>query len=540
MKKGTFCLIGAYSLRLKMRAASVSFRGSTVRCRSGIFSFFDYNAMHRYMHGPATAMGEHSSRVSRQTKALETRFGEQRALCYGQNYGMSRRKSIIGKSSLEGESDMSMADASEDFKFSEAIVLCFLASQNRSLFASKCLVETVIEMYRRGYTLDGLKIALALATLSSGEPAPPVMVDIMLTWTSVIHLTLKEIGLEKYSNISSELEEESRMSDESMRMVEGLKGIVVHWVQQFLEGMDLFRLQLQQSMQGGSDGGMETGGQSQFVNVMQQNSRLVVITLEVVRGLQLPTLKELPFPASSAREESGADVVKPPVANIGFIKGQLNSPADALAGDPLKIQDYSNDLRSAAVRLLIAFNGAALGYQRSAKYFVKTAAYSYVSGWTADEIFLALRDEEFAQSGGMMNGIKVARPPGGNNVSATLFARWLSIIYMTMAQLGIAHPKASESSGWAWVCALDSIDENESSGPLEAHGVSDFVSHTLRNRSSFRQSGSEGMYTGYSNEEGNTGATTTTATVRLIVCFQCICCISAFGFGIIIHDVFAA
>lgn len=498
-----------------MQSASVSFRGSTVRCRSGIFRFIYYNAVHRCMHGSTTAMGEHSSRVSRQTKPLETNIGEQRAvLCYGQNFGMSRRRSIIGKSGLEGSSDMSMADASEDFKFSEAILLCFLASQNRSLFASKCLVETVIEMYRCGYTLDGLKIALALATLSSGEPAPPVMVDIMLTWTSVIHLTLKEIGLEKYSNITSEEEEEeSRMSDESMRMVEGLKGIVVHWVQQFVEGMDLFRLQLQQSMQGGSDGGLETGGQSQFVNVMQQNSRLVVITLEVVRGLQLPTLMKLPFPASSAREESGADVVKPPVVNIGFIKGQLSSPADPLAGDPLKIQDYSNDLRSAAVRLLIAFNGAALGYQRSAKYFVKTAAYSYVSGWTADEIFLALRDEEFAQSGGMMNGIKVARPPGGNNVSATLFARWLSIIYMTMAQLGIAHPKAAESSGWAWVCALDSIDENESSGPLEAHGVSDFVSHTLRNRSSFRQSGSEGMY-GYSNEEGNAGA-----TVRLIVCF---------------------
>jgi len=423
---------------------------------------------------------------------------------------MPCRKSIIGKSGPEDGSNMPMEDASEDSKFSEAILLCFLASQNRSLFASKCLVETVVEMYRRGYTLDGLKIALALATLSSGEPAPPVMVDIMLTWTSVVHLTLKEIGLERYSEVSED-DEESRMRDESMRMVEGLRGIVVHWVQQFIEGMDLFRLQLQQSMQGGSDGGLETGGQSQFVNVMQQNSRLVVITLEVVRGLQLPTLMELPFPASSARED---DFVKPPVAKIGFIKGQLNSPADPLAGDPLKIEDYNSDLRSAAVRLLIAFNGAALGYQRSAKYFVRTAAYSYVSGWTADEIFLALRDEEFAQSGGMMNGIKVARPPGGNNVSATLFARWLSIIYMTMAQLGIAHPKASESSGWAWVCALDSIDENESSGPLEAHGVSDFVSHTLRNRS-FRQD--EGMY-GYDNEGSNAAA-----TVRLFVdLFACL------------------
>ena len=84
---------------------------------------------------------------------------------------MPCRKSIIGKSGPEDGSNMPMEDASEDSKFSEAILLCFLASQNRSLFASKCLVETVVEMYRRGYTLDGLKIALALATLSSGEPA---------------------------------------------------------------------------------------------------------------------------------------------------------------------------------------------------------------------------------------------------------------------------------------------------------------------------------------------------------------------------------
>lgn len=260
-------------------------------------------------------------------------------------------------------------------------------------------------------------------------------------------------------------------------MADGLKDLVNYWVDQFLSGTDLFRLQLQQSMQP-SEVDPEVSGQSPSVQVLQQNTRLVVITLEVIRGLQLPTRIELPFPASSSREEDEAEAAKmrPPVVNISFVSGQLKMPIDPLDGDPIKVIDNESELRSAAVRLLISFNGAALGYLRPARCFVETTIFSYVSGWTADDIFLALKDEEFAQSGGLYK----IRPHGGTNVSATLFARWLSIIYMTMAQMGIAHPRASESTGWAWVCALESMDDGEG-GPLEAHGVADFVSHTLKN-----------------------------------------------------------
>jgi hypothetical protein len=44
-----------------------------------------------------------------------------------------------------------------------ALLLSFYAAQNRSLFAAKCLVETVIEMYREGLTLDDVKLMVALA-----------------------------------------------------------------------------------------------------------------------------------------------------------------------------------------------------------------------------------------------------------------------------------------------------------------------------------------------------------------------------------------
>lgn len=44
-----------------------------------------------------------------------------------------------------------------------ALLLAWFASQHRSLFAAKCLVETVTEMYREGYTLDDVKLSLSLA-----------------------------------------------------------------------------------------------------------------------------------------------------------------------------------------------------------------------------------------------------------------------------------------------------------------------------------------------------------------------------------------
>lgn len=349
----------------------------------------------------------------------------------------------------------------------KGLLLSFLASQNRSFFASKCFVEVVQEMYKRGYSLDSLKRMVTFGTLSSGSMEEPLMCDIMLTWLTCVFVTLEEIGLSKYD--ATEATDADIATEDSM--VAGLRDIAKIWIQQFNENdMTLSGLLLQQSMNDIS----EESGPGEFIKVMQQNARLVLLTLQVVRDSGDVTA----LPLLHQKESNGVDGRHDTNFRLtGFIRGMFEMPEDPLDHEHGRIISC----RAAAVRLLLSFNGAALGYLVSAKSFVDTAAYCYVSGWTADDIYSSLLPEEFEQSGGL---VKVARPHGGTNVSATLFARWLSIVYMTMAKLGVAHPKASECQGWAWVCSLGgTVDDDDQdstfSGSLEAHGVHDFVCHTL-------------------------------------------------------------
>ncbi len=339
----------------------------------------------------------------------------------------------------------------------KGLLLSFLASQNRSFFASKCFVEVVQEMYKRGYSLDSLKRMVTFGTLSAGSMEEPMLCDVMLTWLTCVFVTLDEIGVARYEDEGTAEEETTEDG-----MVAGLRDIARIWIKQFNEdGMTLSKLLMQQSMNDISD----EGGPGGFVKVMQQNARLVLLTLEVVRDSGDPTS----MPLAQGEEPSGSNFVL-----TGFIRGMFDMPED-----PLDHEHGMSDCRAASVRLLLSFNGAALGYLVSAKSFVETAAHCYVSGWTADDIYSSLLREEFEQSGGL---VKVARPHGGTNVSAALFARWLSIVYMTMAKLGVAHPRASTEEGWAWVPSLGKSgpsDDEGFSGSLEAHGVYDFVCHTL-------------------------------------------------------------
>ncbi|KAI8101959.1 hypothetical protein M9434_007020 [Picochlorum sp. BPE23] len=368
-------------------------------------------------------------------------------------------------------------DGRTEHVFSQALLLCFLACQNRSFFASKCFVECVIGMYKRGYSLDAMKRIVTFGTLSAGGMEQPMMQDIMLTWMTLVYLTLDEIGLVKDGKAAAAAvqetdDDEGSSSSEGMDsntssvMIRGLRDIATTWIDQFKNGMTLRQLQLQQSMQGLSTADEEPG---EFVRVMQQNSRLVLLALQVVRDSG-ETCEKISLDINHSDDDDS--VIESPLhyAMTGFIRGMMDMPADPLDG---RVSSREEDLRETAVRLLLSFNGAVLGYLSPAQSFVSTAAYCYVSGWTADEVYMVLRPEEFEQSGGL---VKVARPPGGTNASATLFARWISIVYMTMAKLGVMHPKASESQGWAWV---GSADEG-GGGSLEALGVSDFITHTLR------------------------------------------------------------
>lgn len=374
--------------------------------------------------------------------------------------GMSvshRSKTLLRPCSTSQSSVVKTTDMMEQTAVN-GLLLSFLASQNRSFFASKCFVEVVQEMYKRGYSLDSLKRMVTFGTLSAGSMEEPMMCDVMLTWLTCVFVTLDEIGVSKYED---DVEEREPMTEDGM--VAGLRDIARIWIKQFNEeGMTLRQLLMQQSMNDISD----EGGPGEFVKVMQQNARLVLLTLQVVRDSGDTT--SLPLVQDDESNDSN-------FALTGFIRGMFEMPED-----PLDHEHGMSDCRAASVRLLLSFNGAALGYLVCAKSFVETAAHCYVSGWTADEIYSSLLREEFEQSGGL---VKVARPHGGTNVSAALFARWLSIVYMTMAKLGVAHPRAATEEGWGWVSSLggeqDASDDGGFSGSLEAHGVYDFVCHTL-------------------------------------------------------------
>lgn len=97
----------------------------------------------------------------------------------------------------------SSGEDAQDKQFLAAIVLAYFASQNRSLLAADCLIETVVEIYRRGIQLDSLQFTLSMATLQSGSTLLSEQgLDILTARCGIIMLTLQEIGCSLYSQVT--------------------------------------------------------------------------------------------------------------------------------------------------------------------------------------------------------------------------------------------------------------------------------------------------------------------------------------------------
>ena len=52
----------------------------------------------------------------------------------------------------------------QDRKFVQALLLAWFATPNRSLLPLRCLVETATEMYKSGFWLQDLQLALSVAS----------------------------------------------------------------------------------------------------------------------------------------------------------------------------------------------------------------------------------------------------------------------------------------------------------------------------------------------------------------------------------------
>ena len=351
--------------------------------------------------------------------------------------------------------------------------------------------------------MDDVQLTATLSTLSTTDRFKPMMMDILFAWTAVVMMVLRVVGVPLLPEGEARREKKKVENYESMpqedRMTQDLEFFVKGCLDRFLSGMDLFRLQLQQGMQGAVEGEPEASGMSPTVEVLQQNTRLAIITLEVVRDLGLETKVVLERNYSESmegasgsdddeEEEKDEEKESPSSSSVsgsinyrpvllGYLDGILDAskaPSPEVVGE-----NRSVAVRGAAVRLLIAFNGASSGYLRSARSFVDQVYICYAAGWTAEELFAALKDEEFAQSGGVTR-FNLVNSPGGKHIFASLFARWISLSYMALAQLGISHPGAEEQVGWAWVGSMSAGSAGVTGG-LEAHAMADFVGATLRN-----------------------------------------------------------
>ncbi|KAL4428301.1 hypothetical protein ABPG75_002390 [Micractinium tetrahymenae] len=398
-----------------------------------------------------------------------------------------------------------------------ALLLAFFASQNRSLFAAKCFVEVVIEIYQQGATVDDVKVALSLAGLQhGGQLLSPMDEDILLSWVAVVMMALQMVGvpLAPEGVARQQLrEQEGGRAEDSSSMGRGLQGMVKIAVDKFLGGTDLYRLQLEQSMAGRMEGDPDAMGESPAVRMLQQNTRLVIIALEVVRDMGLATevpLHQPPPPAGTAatdgvsqgdgelqpaegegerRAGEGSEQQGAAPAAAGQAAGAEQRPPGSVAPgfvvacDPERLAlsgSVAARQRAAGVRLLLSFMGAAMGWLYPAWDFVEQCCECYSNGWAADEVYGRLNDEEFAQSGGMAY-LRVARLPGNSNVTATVMARWISLIYMTLAQLRVVFPGATQQDGWAWVSGAAGWHDGSEGTSLEAYGLADFVVHTIRN-----------------------------------------------------------
>ena len=84
----------------------------------------------------------------------------------------------------------------------EALLGAWFASQNRSLFAAKCFIETVLELHRGAISLASVQLGVSTACLESRQTLlTPLEQDILLLWVAIVMLTLEEVGVPRRGQV---------------------------------------------------------------------------------------------------------------------------------------------------------------------------------------------------------------------------------------------------------------------------------------------------------------------------------------------------
>jgi len=162
------------------------------------------------------------------------------------------------------------------------------------------------------------------------------------------------------------------------------------------EGHNLSRVAALQSMTRD-----QSAGFSQAAEVMQQYTRLVLLTIEAIAAAGHPLNRQLQAPV----------IITSPT---GYAAALSSDPPGDAAGDAAR--------RRMAVHLLVAFMGAILGSSYSQRQFIAAAADAYDSGFAAAELFNELADDEFLQVGGLLP-VGGPEPGAERAITRQLFAR---------------------------------------------------------------------------------------------------------------------
>lgn len=374
----------------------------------------------------------------------------------------------------------------------DELLVAFHACQGRSLFAAQCFVEAALDAHSAGETPEAAQAALALRNAAQGGSLlEPMELDLLLSWVGVVMLTAREAGIESSHDstagttcaadappssaeqVTAGEQQQQQQQDAAMAAqvprsstvaaLQGLLGFVKQSERlYFEEGYTVSRLT---GLQAAVAADQQQQGGSAALAMMQQYSLLVLVTLEVAAAAGLKSVRPLTNPVGLS-------------APTGYTAAGLTaaqcSPGAGAAGllTEVALTRGLGGTRARAVRLLVAFIGAARGCAYSGRAFLLSALEAYEAGEAVPELLAALQPAEFEQSGGL---VPAAPPPGGGGpgaVNQALFGRALSTVYMAAAQLNAVFPGASNKPpGWAWYGGEDEV---------AANALAAFVAQTLQ------------------------------------------------------------
>lgn len=415
------------------------------------------------------------------------------------------------------------APASVSTAREDSLLLAYYACQNQSLFAAQCFVEGVLDAYTCGYNVDQLQTALQLRNMQQGGALlQPQDENLLLSWIILVMLAAQEVGIplaapaeaadapesggQQQQRAAGEAETtsgpaaaagaappaasgaaagggiSSAFSREVMGLLQFAKQAAKLW---FDEGYNVQKLQSLQATVASDP----AQGQSQVLVMMQQYTRLVIIALEVAAGCKLRTVRPLdndlslgacpsgytaafgpqalaPYTTLQQQQQEGGDTQDSSSSSRSRSCGSDGEPVGLVTA--AAIAAGRGGVRAHAVRLMTAFVGAVIGSSYSKQAFVLAALEAYEAGIPAEVLHKQLAEAEFAQTGGLVPALP--QPEVLVDINRTLFGRWLSLVYMSAAQMNAVFPAAGQHSGWAWYGGEDEVQANAMAG---------FVAQTL-------------------------------------------------------------